>query len=202
MQQRPTPLMSVWVCMFARVLTLLLPAMACGAETTGPESPEFVQQLDLIHFSHTDYGFTDHPAVCRDLQRRYLDIALDTALATRDFPEDARFRWTAETTVAVNDWWQAATPERREEFLNAVRAGQIEVAALPFNNTPFLNRQQWQVMMDWLPEDLRASLKLQTAVQNDVNGFPRAGLERSSMVACGICSRASTVTAAARRCRA
>ena len=83
MQQHPTSLTSVWVCMFARVLTLLLPALAQGADTAGPESPEFVKQLDLIHFSHTDYGFTDHPAVCRDLQRRYLDIALDTAQATR-----------------------------------------------------------------------------------------------------------------------
>ena len=131
--------------------------------------------MDLIHFSHTDYGFTDHPAVCRDMQRRYLDIALDLAQATRQMPEDARFRWTAETTVAVDEWWQAATPDRRREFLQAVRAGQIEVSALPFNNTPFLNRAQWDVMAHWLPESLWEDLKPRTAVQNDVNGFPRAG---------------------------
>ena len=46
---------------------------------------------------------------------------------------------------------------------------------MPFNNTPFLNRAQWQTMMRWLPEDLRTALPPQTAVQNDVNGFPRAG---------------------------
>ena len=125
----------------------LVAALACGlgfpetlsAEESTPSAPAHVKQLDLIHFSHTDYGFTDHPAVCRDMQRRYLDIALDTALATRNLPDDARFRWTAETTVAVNEWWQAATPDRRKQFLKAVRAGQIEVTALPFNNTPFLN---------------------------------------------------------------
>ena len=38
---------------------------------TAPPAPEHVRQLDLIHFSHTDYGFTDHPAVCREMQRRY-----------------------------------------------------------------------------------------------------------------------------------
>lgn len=139
--------------------------------------PQFVRQLDLIHFSHTDYGFTDHPAVCRDMQIRYLDVALDTAKATRALPDDARFRWTAETTIAVNDWWQAATPARRKAFLAAARAGQIEVAALPFNNTPFLDRDQWRVMMHWLPEDLWSRLSPQTAVQNDVNGFPRAGAQ-------------------------
>jgi len=102
-----------------------------AAQPAAAESPEFVRQLDLIHFSHTDYGFTDHPAVCRDMQQRYLDIALDAALATQDLPDEARFRWTAETTVAVEDWWQAAAPARREQFLQAVRAGQLEVTALP-----------------------------------------------------------------------
>ena len=115
-----------------------LAALAAAGPAGEQPAPEFVQQLDLIHFSHTDYGFTDHPAVCRDMQRRYLDIALDAALATQRAPEEARFRWTAETTVAVNDWWQAASPQRRKQFLEAVRAGQIEVTALPLNNTPFL----------------------------------------------------------------
>ncbi len=150
-----------------------LPAVLPAAETAA--QPEHVRQIDLIHFSHTDYGFTDHPAVCRDMQRRYLDIALDAALATRDATEDARFRWTAETTIAVDEWWQAADPERRKQFLAAVQAGQLEVTALPLNNTPFLSREQWQTMTHWLPDELWDQLRPQTAVQNDVNGFPRAG---------------------------
>ena len=160
-------------CWFSASFCALIPIFS-PAESV-PTSAEFVQQLDLIHFSHTDYGFTDHPAVCRDLQRRYLDLALDTAQATRGLPEAARFRWTAETTVAVNDWWQTASADRRQEFLQAIHAGQIEVTALPLNNTPFLNRDQWQVMTHWLPEELWQDFKPQTAVQNDVNGFPRAG---------------------------
>lgn len=166
-----------------KAVCCLVAVLACGlgfpgalsAEETTPSAPRHVKQLDLIHFSHTDYGFTDHPAVCRDMQRRYLDIALDTAIATRNLPDDARFRWTAETTIAVNEWWQAATPARRKQFLKAVRAGQLEVSALPFNNTPFLNSDQWQVMTHWLPEELWTEFKPQSAVQNDVNGFPRAG---------------------------
>ena len=157
------------------LLSGLLFAASRTALAAGPDPLEHIRQLDLVHFSHTDYGFTDHPAVCRDMQRRYLDIALDTALATRRLPEEARFHWTAETTVAVGEWWQAATPARRKQFLQAIRAGQIEVTALPLNATPFLDRNQWQVMAHWLPEDLWREFKPQTAVQNDVNGFPRAG---------------------------
>jgi hypothetical protein len=150
-------------------------ALAAEALPPGPDAPQHVKQIDLIHFSHTDYGFTDHPAVCRDLQRRYLDIALDTALATRNRPEEARFRWTAETTVAVADWWQAADATRRAQFLEMIGAGQLEVTALPLNNTPFLSRDQWQAMTHWLPQDLWRQFAPRTAVQNDVNGFPRAG---------------------------
>jgi len=159
------------------LLCALAVIMVSGARASesSPGAPEFVKQLDLVHFSHTDYGFTDHPAVCRDMQVRYLDIALDAALATRDLPEAARFRWTAETTIAVNDWWQAAAPTRRAQLLEAIRAGQIEITALPFNNTPYLNRDQWEVMMRWLPDELWRECKPQSAIQNDVNGFPRAG---------------------------
>jgi hypothetical protein len=162
-------------------LVLIRSALSLGLGCTvsslpgAASEPEHIRQLDLIHFSHTDFGFTDHPAVCREMQVRYLDIAIDAALASRDRSEDARFRWTAETTVAVDDWWRAASPERRDLLLALVRAGQIEVTALPFNNTPFLDAAQWQTMTRWLPDDLWRQLEPQTAVQNDVNGFPRAG---------------------------
>ena len=73
-------------CRVVVVLPQLLLAIAGAAPASGPDAVEHIRQLDLIHFSHTDYGFTDHPAVCRDMQRRYLDIALDTALATRRLP--------------------------------------------------------------------------------------------------------------------
>ena len=80
----------IFLCLFA---VRMVPAAEAPAPTL-----QSIQQVDLIHFSHTDYGFTDHPAVCRDMQRRYLDIALDAALASATAPEGTRFKWTAETT--------------------------------------------------------------------------------------------------------
>jgi hypothetical protein len=128
-----------------------------------------------VHFSHTDYGFTDHPAVCRDLQKRFLDIAIDGVLATRDRPLEGRFSWTAETTVAVLDWWQSASSERRDALLKAVATGQLEISALPLNNTPFLDRGEWHTMLHWLPDELWQKVRPKVAIQNDVNGTPRAG---------------------------
>ncbi len=134
-----------------------------------------IKRIDLVHLSHTDFGFTDHPIVCREMQRRYLDVALDAISATAARPPRARFYWTAETTDPVNDWWEAASPARRTEFLRAVESGQLEVAALPLNQAPFLDREQWRRMLAWLPKDLWDRLRPKVAIQDDVNGLPRAG---------------------------
>ncbi len=149
----------------------------CGAAASADEgqAPPVVKEINIVHFSHTDVGFTDSPSVCRELYRRYLDIAVDTILDSMDGPEDKRFFWTAEATMPVNDWWQAATPSRREQFLQAVRAGQLEISAMACNNTPFLNAAQWRTMLHWLPEELWQQVDPKVAIQNDVNGMPRAG---------------------------
>ncbi len=184
------------------VLILILAAAsgALGAETARRESS--VKRIYIMHFSHTDIGFTDMPGVCRELQRRYLDIALDAVLATlpnasgpknlsqnhdksAPRPENSgaahgsgigpKMYWTCESLVTVDDWWQAASSARREEFLKALRSGQLDVAALPCNQTPFLDAAQWQTMLHWIPEDLWRQFQPTVALQNDVNGFPRAG---------------------------
>jgi len=134
-----------------------------------------IRRIDIVHMTHTDIGFTDHPLVCRRQQMRYLDIAIDAVLATNDCPPEARFYWTAETTLAVDDWWKAADSNRRQDFLKAVATGRLELAALAMNQTPALNAREWHTMVHWLPDDLWQQVRPRVAIQNDVNGFPRAG---------------------------
>lgn len=166
---------------FVILWLLLACATVCTAQqakadkSSPPPAPQYIKQIDLVHFSHTDFGFTDHPEVCHDLYRRYLDIALDAVTATADRPPESRFCWTAETTIPVDAWWKAASPQRRQQLLQAVKRGQLEVSALPLNNAPFLNAKEWHTMLHWLPEDLWKSLQPTVAIQNDVNGLPRAG---------------------------
>lgn len=160
---------------FAPAAAAALTAAMLVPQIRAADAQPPIRDLYIVHFSHTDFGFTDLQSVCRELQRRYLDAALDAVLATLDGPADRRFFWTAESTVAVEDWWAVAPPPRREAFLRAVRSGQLEVAAMPFNQTPFLDAMQWQTMLHWLPEELWNELRPRVAVQNDVNGLPRAG---------------------------
>ena len=157
------------------LVSLVLLAVAAAASAQEPTTAGVIRRIDIVHMTHTDVGFTDHPIVCRRQQMRYLDIAIDAVLATSDAPPEARFCWTAETTLAVDDWWQAASAVRREDFLRAVGTGRLEIAALAMNQTPTLNPVQWQTMLHWLPDDLWEKVRPRAAVQNDVNGFPRAG---------------------------
>lgn len=140
-----------------------------------PASALTIQRIDLVHLSHTDVGYTDHPTVCRELQVRYLDIAIDAALSTQDRAAGTRFCWTAESAMGVDDWWRSASAERRADFLKTIDSGQIAVAAAAMNNTACLNGPQWQKMVHWLPEDLWQRVKPSVAMQDDVNGIPRAG---------------------------
>ena len=151
---------------------VILALAAAGVITSTALADSSIQRIYIIHFSHTDIGFTDMPGVCRELQCRYLDIALDGVLATMAKPAGQRFHWTCESLVTVDDWWQAASAARRKEFLKALRSGQLDVAALPCNQAPFLDAVQWRTMMHWVPDDLWRQFKPAVALQSDAPRIP------------------------------
>ncbi len=104
---------------FARSYAVLVYGLFILVSTHAAEPVEqnsVIQEINLVHFSHTDVGFTDHPAVCRELYVRYLDLAIDAVLDSTRKPAEERFFWTAEATMPVDDWWQSASPERRRQF--------------------------------------------------------------------------------------
>ncbi len=132
-----------------------------------------IKSIELVHCSHTDYGFTDHPIITEDLQQRYLDIALDAIIATADSVPEKRFYWTAEVLEPVYRWWLDASPERRAELLKAIKSGQLTVNALPYNLQPFVTQRQSKTIESWIPDALWKELHPTVGIQDDVNGFPR-----------------------------
>jgi hypothetical protein len=147
-------------------------AMAAGAGGERGGEGTAVERIDIVHHTHTDIGYTDLPSVVRDKQVRYLRAAMALCGTQKGF------RWTVESLVGLDDWWQAASPAERNRFLALVRAGRMDVMGLPFNQTPLLDARQWDQMMDWIPASLWRQVQPRAAMQNDVNGFPRAGATR------------------------
>ncbi|HBB92606.1 MAG: hypothetical protein A2X22_09560 [Bacteroidetes bacterium GWF2_49_14] len=157
----------------------LFVGIAASAQTDiGTYDHSGIEYIDIIHCSHTDYGFTDHPYIVEDLQLRFLDIAIDAASASSHLPTDERFYWTAEALDIVWRWWQNAAPDRKSELKRLIDNGQIEITALPFNVHPFLNVRQWDLSFNWIPDPLWEDLKIKVGIQHDVNGFSRSSAIR------------------------
>ncbi|MBN2293451.1 MAG: hypothetical protein JXM70_13560, partial [Pirellulales bacterium] len=155
---------------FAFVITTGVVESKAGEDYSGK-----IERIYLIHTTHTDIGFTDHPSVCRDQQVRYLDVAIDAALNTMQRPASDRFYWTAEGTLAVNDWWQKASLERRKDLLKVIKSGQLEIMGLAMNQQATLSAAEWRKMTHWMPEEVWKAAAPTTAMQVDVTGMPRAG---------------------------
>jgi len=82
----------------------------------------------VTHLSHFDHGYTDTHKGVMEKNRLILDRALAYARQTEDWPEDSKFRWTADAAYPVLDWL-SYNPERRAELAELAREGRFEVNA-------------------------------------------------------------------------
>jgi hypothetical protein len=92
-------------------------------------APVAQRDLYVLPYSHNDIGYSDLQVNVERLQWRNLEAALDFIERTRDYPEDARYRWNVEILWPVESWLAQATPAQRGRFLAAVRAGAIGLNA-------------------------------------------------------------------------
>jgi hypothetical protein len=101
-----------------------------------------IDEIHLVHHCHTDVGYThDQPALW-DLQRRFVDEAIDLVARDRDRDAPDAVRWTVETTWPLVRWLESAPPERVALFRDLESAGRIEVTAMAANVTPLYDRGQ------------------------------------------------------------
>lgn len=135
-----------------------------------------IQTIAIVHHVHTDFGYTDHPCRTKQEQVKYIDQAVDYVLASSDYPEGARFAWTQEQLYPVRQWWETATQAQKDRFFAAVATGRLEIAGTPFNVTAFMDKDEWETAMSWIPKDLWNACNIRSAMQIDVNGMHTAGM--------------------------
>lgn len=128
--------------------------------------------IHLTHHSHCDLGYTHDLPIVYELQRRYIDDALDLIEKHSDEGDAATFRWTCEVTSVVQHWLRTASDTQIERFLAAARRGQLEVCALWCNLTPLATLGQLTEILTPLRQ-LRdeMGLTVKAAMNSDVNGF-------------------------------
>lgn len=131
-----------------------------------------IQYIDLVHCTHTDYGYTDHPVIIEELQTRFFDMAVSLALKSEGAKQP--FVWTAESMEPVERWWREASAERRKGLLRLIGNKQISINALPFNFNPVAPDAQLNTMTNWVNKDLWGKFQPNVGMQSDVTGFSRA----------------------------
>ena len=79
--------------------------------------------------SHVDIGYTNTQENVEFIHKRNLEVAMDLIEETRNFPEDARFRWNPEVTWPVERYMASESPEKKKRLMDAIKRGDIVIDA-------------------------------------------------------------------------
>ncbi len=170
--------------MISHRLASLAAVLAAGC-ATGAHSPlapaapaaqdtAFCKEVLILHHSHVDVGYTHPQSMYWELQKGYLDAALDLLDRTENWPDDlSRPRWTAEVTAPVLRWLETASAAQAARLKRHIRSGRLGICGLEYNTTPLcslesLARQLYPARR--LREELGADIR--AANQQDVTGLP------------------------------
>lgn len=77
--------------------------------------------------SHVDIGYTNTQEFVRKLHMRNIDVAIDIAKKTQNYPEGARFVWNPEADWVTENYLKEASLEKKKIFIDAVKKGWISL---------------------------------------------------------------------------
>ena len=96
----------------------------------------------LLPHSHVDIGYTHVQTDVEKAQWKYLEMGMEAAKKSANNPPGSRFKWNVEVLWAVDSYLKQATPEKRQQFIDAVKAGQVGLQALYGNELTGLCRPE------------------------------------------------------------
>ena len=123
--------------------------------------------------SHVDIGYTNTHENVELIHKRNLDVAMDLAEQTADYPEDARFRWNPEVMWPVERYLNSEDPKKRKRLLEAIRKGQIALDAGYVNtNTSASSDEELLQLFHWSKAmEQETGQPVRTMVQVDIPGM-------------------------------
>jgi alpha-mannosidase len=111
-------------------VVLELPGLAPITAEAVVHAPQ-VRELWLLPHSHVDIGYTHRQDDVKALQVGNLEKAMALARASAgEAATGGQFTWNPEAVWTLEHFLAAATPEKKDAFVKAVRAGEVGVDAL------------------------------------------------------------------------
>ncbi|MCB0283088.1 MAG: hypothetical protein KDF60_10945 [Calditrichaeota bacterium] len=127
----------------------------------------------LLPHSHVDIGYTHVQTYVEKYQWEHLENAIEYAKNTESHPPGSQFKWNTEGIWAVESYLKQASPEKQEQFYNAVRKGWIGLDGFYGNELTALCRPE--ELMRFLERGQRIGQKIgvpvEAAMISDVPGY-------------------------------
>ncbi len=127
----------------------------------------------LLPHSHIDIGYTHVQAEVERAQWKYLEMAMEASKRSANYPAGARFKWNVEVLWAVDSYLRQASPEKQQQFIDAVKAGWIGLEALYGNELTGLCRPEELLRLTSFAQKLsqRCGVPIESAMITDVPGY-------------------------------
>lgn len=133
-------------------------------------------EVHLIHFSHTDTGYTDLPSRIARNHGRFLRDVLNYCSETDDYPIDAKFRWTIETGYQFLNGWERLSSEEQKEIIDRIKEERIELTPIYLAHTSELYDYEILARTTVLITEFCRlnNIPLKSAMNTDITGLPWA----------------------------
>ncbi len=128
-------------------------------------------RVNFVQHSHTDIGYTRSQTEILAEHLRYIDYALDYCDNTDNYPDESKFRWTCESSWAVDEYLKSRPDRQIERLKKRVAEGRIELTGMYFNFDELPDEQILAASLQPIKNFKEHGLEVKTAMQNDVNGI-------------------------------
>ena len=130
-------------------------------------------EMYFLPHSHVDIGYTHVQTEVEQAHWKYFQMAIEIAKKTADYPPEARYKWNSEVMWAVDSYLKQASEEKRNEFIEAVRQGQIHLDGLYGNELTALCRPEELMRLTDCAQRIAGQydLTIDTAMISDVPGY-------------------------------
>ncbi len=127
----------------------------------------------FLPHSHIDIGFTHEQDEVAALQWKNIELGIDLAEKTQNYPDGSQFKWNTEITWSVDGLLQQMSAQQKERFYLAVRKGWLGIDALYANQLTGLQREEELIQnmsfANEIEDEIGVSIK--TAMISDVPGY-------------------------------
>jgi len=127
--------------------------------------------VDFVQHSHTDIGYTRPQSEILAEHLRFMDYALDYCDQTDNMPDDAKFRWSCESSWVTREFLRTRPASQVERLKKRIAEGRIEVTAMYANMAEITDENIMYDFLQPLKEFDKLGIPVKTAMQNDINGI-------------------------------